>query len=98
MSVAEYEPNRQRQLNSLLGVVAWILFIGALAGVLLDRNSDHITQYFMAVQDAPVLFVMGLFCLSAGWFARNQSGNLPEIGLGRLDASRIAWIIAIIVG
>lgn len=98
MSVAEYEPDRQRQLSSPLWWGARISFIGVFAGVLLDRNSDHITQYFMAVQDAPVLFVMGLFCLTAGWLARSQSGNLPEIGLGRHDASRIAWIAAIVVG
>ena len=54
MSVAEHKPDGQRELRTVLWGFAWLSLVGALAGALLDRNSDLITQYFMAVQDATV--------------------------------------------
>jgi len=98
MSVAEHKPDGQRELRTVLWGFAWLSLVGALAGALLDRNSDLITQYFMAVQDAPVLLFMGMFFVTAAWFARNQSVYFLEIGLGRLNAVRFAWVIAIVVG
>ena len=98
MSVAEHKPDGQRELRTVLWGFAWLSLVGAVAGALLDRNSDLITQYFMAVQDAPVLLFMGMFFVTAAWFARNQSVYFLEIGLGRLNAVRFAWVIAIVVG
>ncbi len=98
MSVAEHKPDGQRELRSVLWRFAWLSLVGALVGALLDRNLNPFTQYFMAVQDAPVLLFMGMFFVTAAWFARKQSVYFLEIGLGRLNAVRFAWVIAIVVG
>jgi hypothetical protein len=98
MPVAESKPDRQRELGVVLWGAAWLSFAGGLAGMLLDRDSALITQYFMAVQDAPVLLFMGLFFATLALLVRNQSATFLEIDLRRLDASRFAWIAALVVG
>jgi len=98
MSYAESVPARCYGLSSVIVGFAWLCFAGALTGAVLDRNSAQITQYFMAVQDAPVLLVIGVFCIALAWFARNDIAPSIELRLARLDAFRFAWVAAIVVG
>ncbi|MBV9556355.1 MAG: hypothetical protein JO254_04705 [Pseudolabrys sp.] len=86
-------------MNSVLWGFAWLSFAGAFTGALLDRSSSKITQYFMAVQDAPVLFAIGLLCLALAWLTRNDAAPSIERNFAQADAAvRFAWIAAIIVG
>src|SRR5262249_9974976 len=96
MSDTESTLAGRSRLNSVLWGFAWLSFAGAFTGALLDRSSPQITQYFMAVQDALVLFAIGLFCLALAWLTRNDVALSIE---RNSDAAvRFAWIAAIIVG
>src|SRR5882672_8682511 len=98
MSYAESVPARRCGLISVIWGFAWLSFAGALTGAVLDRNSPQLTQYFMAAQDAPVLFVVGLFCGALAWLARNDVALSIEGRLARVGAFRFAWIAAVIGG
>ena len=98
MSVTEYTPDGRHRRGFVLWGAAWLLLVGALAGTLFDKNSNQLTEYFMVVQDTPVLFLMGAFFIVGGWLARRRPIGFTEIGIERLDAFRFAWIAAIVVG
>jgi hypothetical protein len=99
MSDTESTLAGRSRLNSVLWGFAWLSFAGAFTGALLDRSSPQITHYFMAVQDALVLFAIGLFCLALAWLTRNDVAPSIERNFARADAAvRFAWIAAIIVG
>jgi hypothetical protein len=97
MSYTETTLATRSALNSVLWGFAGLSFAGALLGVQLDRTSPQITQYFMAAQDAPVLFAMGLFCVVLTWLTRADVAPSMDRKLLQVDA-HFAWLAATIVG
>ena len=96
--IAEYKGGGQSDLRIALCWFAGLSFFGAFAGAVLDRNSGNITQYFMAVQDAPVLFFMGAAYVAVAWLAWSKSANSFGGRIDRLDVVRFAWITAVASG
>jgi hypothetical protein len=96
MSSTESTPATPNAMNSVLWGFGALSFAGALIGIQLDRNSPQITQYFMAVQDTPVLFAIGLLCFALTWITRNGVAPPSDMKSLHMDV-RHAWISAIIV-
>src|SRR3954452_4111854 len=96
MSCTDSTPATRSAMSSVLWGFSALAFAGALIGVQLDRNSPQITQYFMAVQDTPVLFAIGLLCFALAWITRNSVAPSSDRNLLQMDA-RHAWISAVIV-
>src|SRR3954463_15954507 len=97
MSYTETTLATRSALNSVLWGFAGLSFAGALLGVQLDRTSPQITQYFMAAQDAAVLFAMGLFCVALTWLTRADVARSMDRKLLQVDP-HFACLAATIVG
>jgi hypothetical protein len=72
----------RNSLTSALSVLAGISFGGALGGLMLERNSALISSYFFSVQDAPVLFVFGLFFVILAALLRTESATFASVSIG----------------
>ena len=59
MLAPDQVPATRYGLPTIFGAFACLSFGTALAGLLGDRDSTNITQYFFAVQDTPVLGLLG---------------------------------------
>src|SRR4051812_31132167 len=98
MSVVRIAPDRRHELSFLLWGFAWLSLVGAFAGTLFNRNAIQLTEYFMVVQDTPVLFFVGMLYVAGGWLAWSRSVGGPDISFKGLDAFRFAWIAALTAG
>jgi hypothetical protein len=77
--------------------VAALSFAGALAAAIGPARLTEINQYFLVVQDAPVLFVVGLFLVALGLLGRTGvTLPLPACTDGR-GAFRFAVAASIVV-
>lgn len=89
-------PPRVGLHTAMTGVMCAAL-CGAFTGAVLDRNSSFISEYFLVVQDAPVLFLLFVF-LGLLRYALPAS-RLPT-ALSRpelLRDTRLVWIALVIV-
>ena len=82
----------RNRLTATMTVMAGLAFGCGLAGLVLGRNSELISAYFFAVQDAPVLLGFGLFFVVAVAAFRN---DWAMIRLRSIDRRRAAYLAAI---
>jgi hypothetical protein len=86
----------RNSLAAAMAVVAGVSFGGALGGMIVERNSVLISSYFFAVQDAPVLLLVGLFFVALGAVFKN---DLAISRLGSIEpqhAFRFAGITLVV--
>ncbi len=87
----------RNRLIAAMTVVAGISLGGALWGMTVERDSVLISAYFLATQDAPVLWLFVLFFAVAGAMLAYEPA-FPALGaLNRQHAFRWTWA-AVIVG
>ncbi|HTO81013.1 MAG TPA: hypothetical protein VMQ73_02210, partial [Methylomirabilota bacterium] len=77
-----------------MSVLAGLSFGCAFAGWTLGQDSALISAWFFAVQDAPVLLVLGLFFLVAGAALRTDWG---PVALRPIDPQRAVRLVAIML-
>ena len=87
----------ERGLPWAVTVVAGLSFGGALSAMTVKANLGEISQYFLVVQDAPVLIALTLFCFVMGvWASHGRTISLPDIAAPR-DGLRFTLIAAALV-
>ncbi len=84
-------------LTSAMIILAGVSFGSALGGMIVDPNSDVISSYFFAVQDAPVLLLLGLFFVVLAAVFRNELAIFAPGSIKPQSAFRFA-LITLVVG
>jgi hypothetical protein len=87
----------RNSLTAAMTVIAGAAFGCALAGLISDRNSVLISSYFFAVQDAPVLLLLGLFLAVLVTLLKR---DVAKSAIGAIEPRRamhFAWI-AVAIG